>query len=154
MRQKTFLLAASAVLIGTSLVAQPVAEGGRKFDQTMDGRQEVSGTPPNVTFAVGDPDGTGTALITANHGQGRICWEITVNNIVTPTRGHIHEAPAGTNGPIRVTFFETGQPVNLEDCTTVDRARIKDIIQNPQNYYVNIHNSAFPAGAIRGQMSK
>ena len=77
-----------------------------------------------------------------------------VNNIVTPTRGHIHEAPAGTNGPIRVTFFETGQPVNLEDCTAVDRARIKDIIQNPHNYYVNIHNSAFPAGAIRGQMSK
>ncbi len=53
-----------------------------------------------------------------------------------------------------MTFFETGQPVDLEDCTNVDRARIKDIIQNPQNYYANIHNATFPAGAIRGQLGK
>lgn len=156
MRSKIKLvsIAASTALIGSALWAAPVAEGGRKFDQPMNGQQEVSGTPPNVTFAVGDPDGSGTAKITLNHGQGRVCWEITVDAIATPTRGHIHEAAAGTNGPIRVTFFETGQPVDLEGCTNVGRARIKDIIQNPQNYYANIHNATFPAGAIRGQLSK
>ena len=47
----------------------------------MNGQQEVSGTPPNVTFAVGDPDGSGTAKITLNHGQGRVCWKITVDAI-------------------------------------------------------------------------
>ena len=35
-----------------------------------------------------------------------------------------------------------------------DRGRLKDIIQHPQNYYVNIHTTAFTGGAIRGQLSK
>ena len=36
----------------------------------------------------------------------------------------------------------------------VDRTLIKDIIQNPDNYYVNVHNAAFGAGALRGQLGK
>lgn len=144
---------AAAAVAGTA-IAQPVADGGRKFTTTLSGAEEVSGTPPNVIVGVGDPDGSGTALITLNHGQGRVCWEMTVADIATESRGHIHAAPAGENGPIVVEFFETGEVPDLEDCTSVERALIKDIIQNPQNYYVNIHNAEFPGGAIRGQLSK
>jgi hypothetical protein len=32
------------------------------------------------------------------------------------------------------------------------RATIKAIKKNPSGYYVNIHTSDFPAGAIRGQL--
>jgi hypothetical protein len=53
---------------------------------------------------------------------------------------------------VGVAFSGTG---STSGCTTnVDRDLILAIIRDPANYYVNIHSSVFPAGAIRGQLSK
>jgi hypothetical protein len=30
----------------------------------------------------------------------------------------------------------------------------KDILKNPADYYVNVHNEEYEAGALRGQLSK
>ena len=141
-------------MIGVA-VAAPVPQGGRKFTTTLSGQNEVNAAHP--TGGAGDPDGTGTASITVNVGQRRVCWDITVHNLGTVTRGHIHNAPVLVNGNIVVGFFEPAT-VALKGCTPttqpVDRALLTDIIQHPQNYYVNVHTADFPAGAIRGQLSK
>jgi len=146
----------SVALIATAALAQPAAEGGRKFSTTMSGAEEVGGTPPAP--GVGDPNGTGTGSVTVNVGQQRVCWEFTVANIDAPNRGHIHRAPAGSNGGIVVDFFNVapGTAGPLTGCTTapLDQALLKNIIQNPSAYYLNLHNPAFPAGAIRGQLEK
>lgn len=141
---KAVLFVLPVGLLATFVLASSVAAEGRPLSTTLTGAAEV---PP------ADPDGTGTANITLNQGQGEVCFDLTVANIAPPTRSHIHNAPAGTNGPIVVPFFEANN-VTLSGCVSADPDLIKDIRQNPENYYVNVHNAEFPGGAIRGQLSK
>jgi hypothetical protein len=92
-------------------------------------------------------------VITLNHGQGQICFELTVSNIDPATAAHIHEAPPGVPGPVVVPLTPPTSG-SSSGCVSVARDLIKDIIQNPGEYYVNVHNSAFEAGAIRGQLAR
>ena len=84
-----------------------------------------------------------------------LTWESIDGTVVA---SHIHEAPEGVAGPVvvplfvDVSFSGTG---SISDCVAgVSEELIKDIRQNPAEYYVNIHSTVFPAGAIRGQLSK
>jgi hypothetical protein len=158
MAPRTKLLLASIAatgLIGVA-VAAPVAEGGRKFVKALTGQAEIDAGAVSA-----DMDGRGTANVTVNVGQSRVCWNLTdLANLDTITAAHIHQAPSTAAGPIRISFFHFGEPFDDEGCTEgtalhpFDRARLRDVLQNPQTYYVNIHTTAFPPGAIRGQLSK
>ena len=101
----------------------------------------------------GDPDGIGFATVTVNPGQGLVCYELSVSDIVPAAAAHIHEAPPGEAGPVVVTL-EPPTNGSSDGCVEVDRAEAKDILKNPADYYVNVHNAEYPAGALRGQLSK
>ena len=120
-------------------------DGGRPIYVEMDGAQEAPGP--------GDPDGFGTASFTFNPGQGEVCYELTASNIVTATASHIHRAPAGSPGPVVIPLIPPSGGTS-SGCASADRDLLIDIIQHPEAYYVNVHNSVYPAGAIRGQLSK
>jgi CHRD domain len=71
---------------------------------------------------------------------------------------HIHAAPAGVAGPVLVPLF-TGVGLLGTDSASgcvlgVSQELIKAITHDPGAYYVNVHSSVFPAGAVRGQLSK
>jgi len=135
-------LAASTSLIAGSAVA---ADGGRKLQTSLTGAAEAPGP--------GDPDGAGTATVTVNPGQRQICYTLSVRNIDPATAAHIHEAPVGVAGPVRVTLrAPTGG--SSSGCVTVTRALALEILKDPADYYVNVHNAAYPAGAVRGQLAK
>jgi hypothetical protein len=121
--------------------------GGRPLTATLTGAAEVPGP--------GDPDGTGSAVITLNQGQGEVCWEISVSNITLPaTAAHIHVAPVGVAGPVVVPLSAPEASGFSSGCANADQDLIKAIRQNPEAYYVNVHTTDFPAGAVRGQLAK
>jgi CHRD domain len=143
-------LLGSASLIAAAAIAEPVADGGRKFTTTMTGALECNASG---ACNLGDPDGSGTARITVNIGQKRVCYELRVSGIVPATAAHIHLAPAGVAGPVGVPL---GAPSDGDSsgCVAVTAELAKNILKNPAAYYVNVHNVDFPAGAVRGQLGK
>jgi hypothetical protein len=101
----------------------------------------------------GDLDGTGSAFVRV--GANFVCFSISVSDIALPaTAAHIHEAPAGVNGPVRVPLTAPGASGKSSGCVFgVAAGIINGLTTAPANYYVNVHNSAFPAGALRGQLA-
>jgi hypothetical protein len=147
MKQPLGLISLILFVVCVSFVisAQDPQQGGRPFTTTLTGAAEVPGP--------GDADGTGTATITLNHGQGEVCFELMVDQIAPANLAHIHEGAVDAAGPPVVTLTP---PTNgtSKGCVPLDKDKVKDIIQNPENYYVNIHNAEFPDGAVRGQLGK
>ena len=141
-RSLTVSCAASMALIATSAIA---ADGGRKLQTNLTGAAEA----PNP----GDPDGRGMATVTVNAGKRQVCYTLSVRNIDPATAAHIHEAPTGVAGPVKVTLRAptTGRS---SGCVTVTRQLALEILKDPADYYVNVHNPAFPTGAVRGQLAK
>ena len=136
---------ASAVLAVTSLQAKNPEDGGRKLSTTLTGAAEVPGP--------GDPDGRGTASLTVNSGQGSICYELTVTGIDPATLAHIHKGAPDVAGPVVVTL-EPPTDGDSKACAEVAKDIALAILKTPSDYYVNVHNAAFPSGAVRGQLGK
>ena len=101
----------------------------------------------------GDPDGTGTALVRLNPGLGVVCYRLSGSNILLPaTAAHIHR---GSTAAIVVGLSAPDTSGTAQGCTTgVARALVKEILQDPSAFYVNVHTTDYPGGAIRGDLSK
>lgn len=138
-----------ASLIGLVMASPATASrdgsyGGVRFRVELSGAQEV---PP------ADEDGRGIAKVRVNPDKDRLCYSLAVSNIDGDiTAAHIHQAPAGVNGPI-VVVLETPSDGPVADCVTIDHALAEAIAANPADYYVNVHSTVFPGGAVRGQLA-
>jgi CHRD domain len=143
------LSAVGAVLTAGGALADPKTA---TFTIQLSGAEEVCPTAPGTC---GGP-GTGTATITIDRNARTLCYAITTQNVALPLlAAHIHEAPVGEAGPVVVPLFtEPVSSATVAACLTgLNKNLLKDILRNPENYYVNVHNAAFPNGAVRGQLA-
>lgn len=128
--------------------------GAQVVSFPVEGSQEV---PPVETDGSGSCDGRLNPLNTE--------YEISCNHTVfDAVAAHIHEAPAGTNGPI-VFFLEPSTSFSftvseetlqqqVDDELPVVGISFEEFLSALQDgdLYVNVHTQANPGGEIRGQI--
>jgi hypothetical protein len=135
------------------------------FEATLSGSQEA----PAVTTPA-----SGSATITIEGSQ--IVYRVDVANLENALVSHIHAAPPGENGPVRLNLC--GTPDGVPACTSGTGTLVEGSNGNTieitfdslvsairaGNAYVNVHTSDgeapdntgpgdFPGGEIRGQLT-
>jgi CHRD domain len=107
--------------------------------------------PPTTSQA------SGVALVHINGTRLRFTTVIANPARETFILGHIHRGVAGVNGPIVVPLFEGSSDSRLFtqfESRDIAAALAGEICGNTAGFYVNYHTTAFPGGAIRGQLTK
>ena len=139
-----FLLAISGSV--RSGVAAPSFATMELSAQLMGGAEEV----PNP----GDPDGMGTSTVTLDTDSGQASFTINVSNITLPAAAaHIHEGARGVAGGVVVPLTAPDANGTATGSAAVDAALMQRMMDNPAGFYVNVHTTDFPAGAVRGQLA-
>jgi len=151
--------------LGVALAAPAFAgHTNALLEADLTGRAEVASHPKKGN--VGDRNGRGSVYVFGIDGDPTtLCYVLEVDKIAelgeAPGNGraaHIHAGAKGTNGPVEVNLAwpQDGQAA---DCLTEGEAgkglepgEVQRILANPSWYYVNVHNTKFPNGAIRGQL--
>ena len=178
--RRTAVAAVGAAGLAAGLLISPIqqAVAGHTnpiLEASLDGKQEV-GVKDNGKPAkhLGDHDGRGEAYVFGidnDPGRTTLCYVLTVEKIAeldqAPLAGvrmaHIHRGAPGENGPVVANL---AWPLDGEsaDCLRegdtrggnpvyVNGGSAAEILSNPEGFYVNVHNSEYPAGAVRGQLA-
>jgi hypothetical protein len=141
---RSVLVVLGLVALMAASVASVSAFAGRTFTGGMTGAAEL----PDP----GDPDGSGTFWVQINPGHESVCYSIDVTGVDLPIgAAHIHVGDASTFGPPVVTLQPPTEG-SVSACATAPHDVLVQILRNPSNYYVNVHNAPFPGGALRGQL--
>lgn len=130
--------------------------GGQRNDATL--------TPvaPNTT-------GGGSFTFRAAQGRETLCWSLTVQNLAASagavTMAHIHGPLPSTAifigftlsptqlASLNASLSSTGR-ASVSGCETVDRAKVRQLLRNLDDFYVNVHTTTFPNGALQGTLAR
>ena len=140
---KTFAQHSLWMLVGAltvTIAGYSASVLGDEIKVTLSGDQEI---PPVTTSA------SGNGTITVGEDKS-VSGKVTISGM-TPLVAHIHEAPAGANGPIVIPLTKTSDTVWVVPAgaklTDAQYASYK-----AGNLYYNVHTEAHRSGEIRGQI--
>ena len=106
---------------------------------TLAGDQEV---PPVKSAGTG----SGTIVI----GDDKSVSGSVMTTGIPGTAAHVHEAAAGTNGPVIIPLAKDGDKYSVPAGAKLTDAQFASF--KAGNLYVNVHTAANPGGEIRGQL--
>ena len=145
----------AAPTAGIALAKKSPAKGGKGVRCVLQTRLTAANETTGSTSTA-----KGHTLIKVRR-DGTIQFKTMINNPngETFTMGHIHQGAVGVAGPVVVPLFVPPAPATSarhikQKGTATPNAGTTgaQICQNPTGYYVNYHTTAFPGGAIRGQL--
>ena len=132
--------------------AQATGRSAQALSTVMTGAAEVPGP--------GDADGIG--VFAAVTKRNTLCYLVTAHRIEPAMAAHIHAGTSDVAGGIVVGLKPPTHgfaadcirtlPDTQNTTETLTVSELAAIRANPNQYYVNIHNDPFMAGAIRGQL--
>ncbi len=130
-------------------------------------------SPTNEVPPITTLDATGGMLVTIDvtrNSAGTITaarmnfiGTVAFPGAITVTGLHIHEQDSRNNGPVRFDtgitgaasqMFATGAGIINREVATVNLDALGRLIANPAGFYVNLHTSVNPGGAIRAQITR
>jgi len=138
-RQTWLPIGAALVLALAAFGSYPSIAAAADVKVTLAGDQEV----PAVKSA-----GTGTGTITV--GADKSVRGSVKTNGIAGTAAHIHEAPAGKNGPVIVPLEKDGDTYKVPANAKLTDAQFASF--KAGNLYVNVHTAAHKDGELRGQL--
>jgi hypothetical protein len=150
---KVFAVLAVGVL---GLALGPVADAQDRAPTTLvavlSAENEVPGCPAGEESGAG-----GRAIVRIDEDTGEITYRVVAQRLPGTIAGspgaHIHVGGAGEMGPVVQALELTGRERGLVATgTATNPALAEAIVADPANYYVNVHTTVCPAGAIRGQL--
>ncbi|MBI4482669.1 MAG: CHRD domain-containing protein [Acidobacteria bacterium] len=130
-------------------------------------------TPGNEVPAITGLDASGLATIAYRLNRdgaggiisGTVTFDVDYRfpGSVTITGLHIHDGPDGVNAPVRISsgvsrFTDddgSGNILRQAEVTSANRTALNALrgsLGSPERYYVNLHTTVFPGGAMRGQL--
>jgi hypothetical protein len=145
-----FAVAMLALALGPVAAAQNGAP--RVFVAALSAENEVPGC------AAGEESGAaGRAIVRIDEDTGQITYRVVAHRLPGTIAGspgaHIHVGAAGEMGPVVQALELTGRDRGLVATgTATNPALAEAIVADPANYYVNVHTTVCPGGAIRGQL--
>ncbi|MFN2466953.1 MAG: CHRD domain-containing protein [Gaiellaceae bacterium] len=166
---KRLVLLATLLLAGVLGLTAAAAATGKKpgkshpvtvFKLNLDPRQEV---PPVALKA--DARGSLTLDVTrdatGNIVSGKVVFHLNYRfpGAVTITGLHVHQGARKANGPIVVdsgigTTTDADGAGNLTSVVPGSPATLTAILASPRGFYVNLHTSTHPGGALRDQLNR
>jgi len=157
MKRIAVLIVALAMV---AAVPSAALAGGVSAKAKLSGAQEV---PANDAPAFG--------MVKFKVSDDGVAFKLKGHKLSGPVWGaHIHNAPAGANGPVVAKLCGAPAPGAAEVCTTSKKGKLKvsGVITDANlngvtmadlmamvaagEAYVNVHTDAYPGGEIRGQI--